>query len=115
MGRGEGYDRNNRRPLSSAVEIFKFLTENFDSFLRVVKIYGEATDPIEIWRGVRQGCIVSSILFNFYSEYVFREAINEVEEGISLYGIRLNNIRYADDTFEGFRILINTLNNKNQE
>lgn len=58
----------------------------------------ETTDPIEIRREVRQGCILSPILFNLYSEYIFREALNEIEEGISINGTRLNNLRYADDT-----------------
>jgi len=44
------------------------------------------------------GDILSPILFNLYSEYIFREALNEVEEGIFINGTRLNNLRYADDT-----------------
>lgn len=47
---------------------------------------------------MRQGCILSPIFFNFYSEYIFREALNEMEEGISVNGTKLNNLRYADDT-----------------
>jgi len=63
----------------------------------VHKTEGETTDPIEIRRGVRRGCILSPILFSLYSEYIVREALNEVEQGISINGTRLNDLRYADD------------------
>uniref|UniRef100_A0A8D8RKC5 Craniofacial development protein 2 n=1 Tax=Cacopsylla melanoneura TaxID=428564 RepID=A0A8D8RKC5_9HEMI len=64
----------------------------------VLKIDGEHTDEVQILRGVRQGCVLSPILFNLYSEHIFREALNDMEEGIPINGIRLNNLRYADDT-----------------
>lgn len=63
-----------------------------------VKLQGESTEPIRILRGVRQGCILSPLFFNIYSEFIFREAIENSEMGILLNGQRLNNIRYADDT-----------------
>uniref|UniRef100_A0A8D8SHV0 Craniofacial development protein 2 n=1 Tax=Cacopsylla melanoneura TaxID=428564 RepID=A0A8D8SHV0_9HEMI len=64
----------------------------------VLKIDGEHTDEVQILRGVRQGCVLSPILFNLYSEHIFREALNDMDEGIPINGIRLNNLRYADDT-----------------
>lgn len=64
----------------------------------VLRIGKEHTDEVKILRGVRQGCILSPILFNIYSEYIFREALENQEEGISINGKELNNIRYADDT-----------------
>lgn len=48
--------------------------------------------------GVRQGCILSPILFNIYSEYIMRRVIEEWNGGISVGGRRINNLRYADDT-----------------
>jgi len=59
-------------------------------------LQGENTE-VKILRGVRQGCILSSLLFNIYSEFIFREAIEKSEVGILLNRRRLNNIRYADD------------------
>lgn len=64
----------------------------------VLRVDGGHTDQIKILRGVRQGCILSPILFNVYSEYIFREALDNIQEGITINGAKLNNIRYADDT-----------------
>ena len=57
------------------------------------------TEEFGIGKGVRQGCILSPYLFNFYSEYIIRKAeLNNTDIGIRIGGERVNNIRYADDT-----------------
>ena len=57
------------------------------------------TDWFQIGKGVCQGCILSPCLFNFYAEYIMRNAgLNEVEAGIKIAGRNINNLRYADDT-----------------
>ena len=56
----------------------------------------ENSREFRIERGVRQGCIISPILFNLYSEYMIQEALGKLE-GISVNGVNINNIRYADD------------------
>ena len=48
---------------------------------------------------VHQGCILSSCLFNFYAEYIMRNAgLEEAQAGIKIAGRNINNLRYADDT-----------------
>ena len=50
-------------------------------------------------KGVRQGCILSPCLFNFYAEYITRNAgLEEAQTGIKIAGRNINNLRYADDT-----------------
>ena len=57
------------------------------------------TDWFQIGKGVHQGCILSPCLFNFYAEYVMRNAgLEEAQAGIKIAGRNLNNLRYADDT-----------------
>ena len=57
------------------------------------------TDWFQIRKGVRQGCILSPCLFNFYAEYITRNAgLEEAQAGIKTAGRNINNLRYADDT-----------------
>ena len=57
------------------------------------------TDWFQIGKGVRQGCILSPCLFNFYAEYIMRNAgLEEAEVGIKIAGRNINHLRYADDT-----------------
>ena len=57
------------------------------------------TDWFQIGKGVRQGCILSPCLFNFYAEYIMRNAgLDKAQAGIKIVGRNINNLRYADDT-----------------
>ena len=56
-------------------------------------------DRFHIGKGVRQGCILSPCLLNFYAEYIMRNAgLEETQAGIKFAGRNINNLRYADDT-----------------
>ena len=64
-----------------------------------VRIGHETTDWFQIGTEVRQGCILSPCLFNFYAEYIMRNAgLDEAQAGIEISGRNINNLRYADDT-----------------
>ena len=57
------------------------------------------TDWFQIGKGVPQGCIWSPCLFNFYAEYIMRNAeLDGAQAGINIAGRNINNIRYADNT-----------------
>ena len=56
-------------------------------------------DLFQIGKGVHQGCILSLCLFNFYAEYIMRNAgLDEAQAGIKTVRRIINNLRYADDT-----------------
>ena len=57
------------------------------------------TDWFQIGKGVRQGCILSPCLLNFYAGYITRNAgLYKAQAGIKIAGRNINNLRYADDT-----------------
>ena len=57
------------------------------------------TDWFQIGKGICQGCILSPCLFNFYAEYIMRNAgLDEAQAGIKIARRNINNLRYTDDT-----------------
>ena len=64
-----------------------------------VRTEHETTDWFQIGKGVCQGCILSSCLFNLYAENIMRNAgLEDAQAGIKIAGGNINNLRYADDT-----------------
>ena len=56
-------------------------------------------DWLKIGKGVRQGCISSSCLFNLYTEYIKQNArLDEAQDGIKIARRNIKNFRYAGDT-----------------
>ena len=56
------------------------------------------TNWFQIGKGVRQGCILSPCLFNFYAEYITRNAgLDKAQTGLKIAGRNISNFRYADD------------------
>ena len=57
------------------------------------------TDWFQIGKGVHQGCMLLSCLFNLYAEYIMRNAgMDETQAGIKTGRRNINNLRYANDT-----------------
>ena len=83
-----------------------------EAFIRWNKSH---TDPFDINKGVRQGCILSPHLFSTYTEKIMRNA-NVDDFGIKIGGRLISNLRYADDTalcadsHEDICILLNNIN-----
>ena len=64
----------------------------------IVRTGHETADWFQIEKGVRQGCIWSPCLFNFYAEYIMGNAgLEETQAGIKIAGRNINHLRYADD------------------
>lgn len=84
----KGLDKND-------INIIKELYWNQKAIMRT---HVGDTDEIDIQRGVRQGCVLSPLLFNLYSDNIFNSTLKISSEGIKVNGEIINNIRYADDT-----------------
>ena len=66
---------------------------------KIVRTGRGTTDWFHIGNGVRQGCILSSCLFNLYTEYIMQNArMDEAQAGIKITGRNINNLRYEHDT-----------------
>ena len=61
-----------------------------------ISLLDRLSNFVEIARGVRQGCVVSTGLFSLYSEVILR-SIDKLE-GVKVGGVNIYNIRFADDT-----------------
>ena len=57
------------------------------------------TDWLQIGKGIGQGCILSSCLFNLYAEYFMRNTgLDEAQAEIKIAGRNIKNLRYTDNT-----------------
>ena len=64
----------------------------------VSTLYG-TMEWFKIGKGLCQGCILSSCLFNLYAVYIMQNArLDESQAGIKIAQRNVNNLRYADDT-----------------
>lgn len=61
-----------------------------------IRVEGGTSEYTPTQRGVRQGCILSLLLFSVYTELIFREF--EDMKGVNIGGRNINNLRYADNT-----------------
>ena len=79
---------------------YTFLLRNLYADQEATVRTGHGTTAwFQIGKGVCQGCILSTCLFNLYAEYIMRNAgLEEAQAGIKISGRNINNLRYADDT-----------------
>ena len=78
----------NTQTIYPLINLFTHLTNIIDTLL-----------DLQIGKGVRQGCILSSCLFNLYAKHIMRNAgLDEAQVGIKIARRNINNLRYADDS-----------------
>ena len=64
-----------------------------------VRTRHETTDWFQVGKEICQGCILSPCFFNFYAEYIMRNArLEEAEARIKIARRNINNLRYLEDT-----------------
>ena len=64
-----------------------------------VRIGHGTTDWFKIGKGGQQGCILSSCLFNFYTEYIiWKDRLDESQAGFNTAGRNIDNLRHGDNT-----------------
>ena len=78
-------------------EEIRLISNIYDNQEAQIRINTLLSRKVKIKQGVRQGCILSQILFNLYSEEVVNKVL-ENDKGIVVNGKGFTNIRYANDT-----------------
>ena len=54
---------------------------------------------VPMWERSLSRLYIVTLIFNFYAEYIMRNAgLEEAQAGIKIAGRNINNLRYADDT-----------------
>jgi len=105
-----GVDWRDRRLISS-------LYMNQEAVVRLTDVM---SDPSEIGRGVRQGCLLSPVLFSIYVEMMMIEAMGRVDEGVVVGGELMKDVRFADDqamiasSEKGLQKLMDSLNERSK-
>ena len=74
-----------------------FLRNLYAAQEATVRTRHRTTDWFQIGKGVSQGYILSPCLFNFYAEYIMRNAgLDEAQAGIKIARRNINNLRNTD-------------------
>ncbi|KAG1715012.1 Multidrug resistance-associated protein 4 [Nymphon striatum] len=76
----------------------KLITALYMNQSAVMRVGGNTSDKCTLGRGVRQGCLMSPVLFNIYGEAMIQDALHEMDVGVSIGGRSVKAVRFADDT-----------------
>lgn len=93
----------------------RLITNLYMNQTAVVRTEHGDSEPGEMGRGVRQGCLLSPLLFSIYAEMMMKEAMEGVDGGVKIGGELVTDVKFADDqgmvatTEEGLQNLMDAL------
>ena len=105
----KAFDCVNHRMMWSTLQEMKFhprlitlIRSLYEGQQSAVQLECGTTDWFPVTKGVRQGCILSPHLFSLYTEGIMREVEHDQRKNNydepAVQGLRLRDLRYADDT-----------------
>src|SRR6476619_7843816 len=84
------------RNLGFAEKLVKILENMYEGTSSAVRSTGGLSEWFETIVGVKQGCILSPLLFNIFLEARMSQALRDGEEGAVIEGYLISNLRFAD-------------------
>ena len=75
----------------------RLIWELYTNQTAVITVGEDLTEPAQLGRGSRQGGILSTIIYNVYSQFMINEALENNEDGVVISGSKVPSIRFADD------------------
>ena len=77
-------------------KVFNIIKNIYSSDQACVKVDGKISQPFKISQGVRQGCVLSPLLFNIFMAGLAKE-LSSKDSGLKLDSKTINSIFWADD------------------
>ena len=77
-------------------KVFNIIKNIYSSDQACMKVDGKIGKPFKITQGVRQGCVLSPLLFNIFMAGLAKDLVNK-ECGLKLDNKKINSIFWADD------------------
>ena len=80
-----------------SANLVRTIEQLYDKATSAVKMNGNIGDWFRTTVGVRQGCLLSSTLFNIFLERIMSDTLEEHDGKVSIGGRNITNLRFADD------------------
>ena len=77
-------------------KVFNIIKNIYSSDQACIKVDGKIGEPFKISQGVRQGCVLSPLLFNIFMAGLAKE-LHSKDPGLKLESKKINSIFWADD------------------
>jgi exonuclease III len=77
--------------------LVQILRDMYSNAQSCVRANGSLSTPFEIQTGVRQGCVLSPMLFNLVLDWILAKSVLETDGVILSDSCRLADVEYADD------------------
>ena len=85
------------RKYSISANLVRTIEQLYDKATSAVQINCSTGEWFRTTVGVRQGCLLSPILFNIFLERIMSDALEESDGEFSIGGRNITNLRFADD------------------
>ena len=87
------------RKYNISANLVRIIEQLYDKATSAVQMNGSIGEWFRTTVGVRQGCLLSPILFNIFLERIMSDALEERVGKVCIGGRNITNLRFADDIY----------------